>query len=149
MTTTPGETPTAGAVGEVARGFLMKRWEVTVRWAHGGCTVGPVVAPTRGKALANTWRSDAFNAVSFGQFLRFTSCRRDPYRPARWGDPITIEGKPAFFLDNNRQYVQFVYPGGDHVLNAHPYDVLPEEYRPDTYRAHLSTAAHGREGEGR
>lgn len=114
----------------MAEGFIMKRWEVSV--AGYGSSI--VVAASRGKALADTWRCDVFGNQPFGYFLRHARCVRDRSAPHRWGDPITILGEPAFFIDNNRQYVQFVYAGKDVVLNSHPYDVLPVEYRPDNYR---------------
>ena len=111
-------------------GFIAKRWMVTVP----GYGSAPYTAMTRGRAFANAWRSDVFEGVSFAEFLKVARCRRDPITPPRWGDQITVNGKPAFFLGNNCQYVQLVYPGRDVVLNAHPYDVLPVEYRPDNYR---------------
>lgn len=115
-------------------GFLLKRWLVSVPWASGVTTTGVELATTRGKALANAWRCDAFSGSTFGAFLRHARCRRDTTTPPRYGDEITVNGKPAFFIESNRQYVRFCYPGADHVLNAHPYDVLPVSYRPDTYR---------------
>ncbi|MET0439155.1 MAG: hypothetical protein ABW043_16850 [Devosia sp.] len=111
-------------------GFMLKRWRVLVSdWAN-----EVMVAPSRGRALADTWRCDVFNGYTFGQFLKMASCRREPDDPPRFGDPITVCGKPAFFVENNRAYVIFAYPGGDHTMSAHPYDVEPESYRPDTYR---------------
>ena len=115
-------------------GFMLKRWEISVTWASGAVSTDEEVAPTRGKALARAWACDAFSGTTFGEFLRFARCRRSRYTPPRYGDPITVEGRPAFFIDNNRQYVRFAYPGAEHTMVAHPYDVLPVEYRPDTYR---------------
>ena len=117
-----------------ADGFCLRRWAVTVTWASGATTTGYELAPTRGKALARAWACDAFSGSSFGEFLRFARCRLDGHRPPRFGDPITVDGKSAFFVENDRQYVHFAYPGADHTMAAHPYDVLPVEYRPDTYR---------------
>lgn len=114
--------------------FLLKRWRVSVEWGSGTTTEATVVAVTRSKAIYDAWRSDTFSGTTFRQFLGFVSCRRDPWTPPRWGDRITVLGKPAFFLSNNRQYVRFAYPGSDFAQNAHPYDVLPVDYRPDTYR---------------
>jgi hypothetical protein len=114
--------------------FLLKRWRVTVDWGSATTTEATVVAVTRGAAIYDAWRSDAFSGTTFRQFLGFASCRRDPWTPSRWGDRIMVLGKPAFFLGNNRQYVRFAFPGSDFAQNAHPYDVLPVEYRPDTYR---------------
>jgi hypothetical protein len=114
--------------------FRLKRWAITVTWASGETTTGHELAPTRGKAMARAWACDAFSGSTFGEFLRFARCRRDDYTPPRFGDPITVCGRPAFFVGNNRQYVHFAYPGADHTMVAHPYDVLPVEYRPGTYR---------------
>lgn len=111
-------------------GFQIKRWCVDVA----GYGSAHFDAPSRGKAMAQAWGCSAFGHLRFGDFLKIARCRRDHDVSARWGDPITVEGKPAFFIENNRRYVRFAYPGGDHVLTAHPYDVLPVEYRPDTYR---------------
>ncbi|WP_232629189.1 hypothetical protein [Methylobacterium sp. Leaf118] len=40
-----------------------------------------ITAPSRGKALAAAWRSDAFSHISFGAFLRITSLRRREVPP--------------------------------------------------------------------
>ena len=111
-------------------GFIVKRWRVNVVGYGGGC----YDAATRGRAMSQAWRCDAFGHLKFGDFLKIARCYRDRDLPARWGDPITVGGRPAFFLENNRQYVWFAYPGWAAPSNAHPYDVLPVEYRPDTYR---------------
>jgi hypothetical protein len=115
-------------------GFLLKRWTVSVTWSSGTITSADIEAPTRGKAMADAWRSDVFNGSTFGEFLRFARARRAP-EPRRFGDEIMVLGKPAFFIENNRQYVRFAWPGNGCVFNAHPYDVEPEEYRPSTYRS--------------
>lgn len=117
-------------VAHVAGSFLIKRWCVSVD----GYGTGHYEAASRGKALADAWSCDALSHVTFGQFLKMARCSRDHDLPPRWGQPITVGGKPAFFVENNRQYVRFAYPGQLHVMNSHPYDVLPVEYRPDTYR---------------
>lgn len=120
----------------MATELLLKRWEVTVQWSSGKTTSEIIVATTRGKALADAWRSDAFSSTPFGDFLKFARCRRDRYVPHRWGDRITACGRPAFFLGNNRQYVQIAFADTESqfVGNAHPYDVFPIDYRPETYR---------------
>jgi len=110
--------------------FLIKRWCVSVD----GYGTGYYEAASRGKALANAWSCDAFNNVTFGQFMRMARCTREINLPPRWGDRIVVGGKDAFFVENNRQYVRFAYPDQTVVSNAHPYDVMPVEYRPDTYR---------------
>lgn len=121
-------------VEKVTGGFMLKRWIVSVLWSSGTTTSETIVAPTRGKAMADAWRYDAFSSLSFGEFLKLARCRRDTHVPPRYGDPIVVLGKPAFFIENNRQYVRAAYAGGEVVYNVHPYDVEPEEYRPDTYR---------------
>jgi hypothetical protein len=118
----------------MSEGFMLKRWTVSVQWASGATTTSTVIASTRGKALANTWRCDAFSGSTFAEFLRCVTCRRDRHEPPRWGDPITVEGRPAFYVEGDTQYVRIVYPGKDCVLCAHPLDVLPEGYRPSAYR---------------
>lgn len=128
----------------VAEGFVVKSWEVTVP----GYGSGRYIAKTRGKALADAWRCDAFCGSTFGEFIRHARCRRYPVDHPSFGDPITVGGKPAFYLDSNGQYVQFVYPGGDVVLNSHPFDVEPERYRPSAYRTAASLRARSSEGGG-
>lgn len=110
--------------------LLIKRWDVSVA----GYGTGTYDAVSRGRALADAWRSDAFYGFTFKRFLSIANARLGAVTP-RWGNAIDVCGKAAIFLENNRQYVRFTYPGGEVVLNAHPYDVEPEEYRPSTYRA--------------
>lgn len=108
--------------------FILRRYVVTVgRWGE-----GIYLARSRGKALADAWRSDAFEGYTFGEFLKMARCRLSEWQPTP--DEITVEGKRALGLGHNGQYVQFVYPGGEWVLNAHPLDVLPESYRPKAYQ---------------
>lgn len=118
--------------------FLMKRWRVSVD----GYGTGAYDATSRGKALSDAWRSDAFAHLSFKQFLGVARCQQEVDLPARYGDPITVAGHLGFFIENNRQYVRFAVPGGDGVLCAHPYEVLPVEYRPDTYRDRDAEVSH-------
>lgn len=115
--------------GQATGALIVKRWDVTVV----GYGTGAYDGASRGKALADAWRSDAFNGYTYRQFLSIANCRKGTL-PDRWGDHITVCGKPAFFLESNRAYVRFAYPDCGVVSNAHPFDVEPEEYRPDTYR---------------
>jgi hypothetical protein len=113
---------------EQIEGFKLRRYEVTVgRWG-----AGIFLATSRGKALADAWRSDAFEGYTFGEFLKMAHCRLTGFqiKPI----PITVEGRPAFKVDHDSQYVQFVYPDGEFVLNAHPLDVLPVSERPRNYQ---------------
>lgn len=107
--------------------FLLRRYEVTV----GGST-GIYLAKTRGTAMADAWRCDAFGDLTFGQFLKIASCRLSRHQPKP--DRILVNGEPCWGLGHDRQYVHFVQPGGDHVLYSHPLDVLPESYRPKAYQ---------------
>lgn len=109
--------------------MILRRYIVSVT----GWGDASILASSRGKALADAWRSDAFCNNTFGEFLRFARCRLDRIQPR--AVDITVSGKPAHGLGHNGQYVQFVYPGKDVVLNAHPLDVLPESARPLAYRS--------------
>ena len=119
--------------------FIVKTWEVTV-YGHGA---GRFVSGTRGKALAEAWRCDAFNRLSFKEFLKIARCRKAEDGPG-FGRPITVEGRPAFFIDRNGAYVRVVFPDSDVILCAHPYDVLPEDARPLAYRSTPSTSGEGK-----
>lgn len=111
----------------------LKRWEVTV----GSYGAGIHIATSRGKALADAWRSDAFTGWTFGEFLKRARCVRTP-EPDRFGEPCTFEGRPALYFDHNSQYVIIQLPGNDFLSSAHPYDVLPMECRPVGYRDRIS-----------
>lgn len=92
-------------------------------------------AGSYGKAMAqafDSYRSFCANCT-YKDFLRMTRGQRH-VGPDRFGEPITINGRPAFFVSSNLQYVQFSWPGGTDFFNSHPYDVEPEHYRPSTYR---------------
>lgn len=107
--------------------FLLRRYEVTV-----GGTSGIYLAKTRGKAMADAWRCDAFGHLSFGQFLKIARCRMSSHQPKP--DRILVSGEPCWGLGHNGQYVQLVRPNGGHVLHSHPLDVLPVSYRPKAYQ---------------
>lgn len=93
-------------------------------------------ASSRGRALADAWRCDAFCGWSFKIFLMRSRCTSDrATMDARFGEKIEVNGRPAFFIGSNRQYVQMAWPDSDHVSNAHPLEVKPIEYRPETYRS--------------
>lgn len=108
--------------------FRLRRYVVTVA----GWGEATHLATSRGKAMADAWRCDAFNGYSFGEFLKFARCRLDWYQPQP--REITVGGEQCWGLGNNGQYVEFVRPNGDHVLHSHPLDVLPEDIRPRAYR---------------
>lgn len=114
---------------EVPEFPILKRFEVTVD-RYGSAIY---VTTTRGKALADAWRSSAFDGWTYIQFCKVARCRRTP-EPPGFGDPCTFEGKPARFFGYNNQYVSIQLPGRDHLSNAHPYDIMPMECRPTGYR---------------
>lgn len=114
-----------------ALGFVLKAFRVSVEGE------GYVYhAKSRGRALGDAFRAynHARAPVSFRDFMNMASCWKEQ-GGAHFGDPITVNGKPAFFVEKNRQYVRMAWPGSDHVSNAHPLEVLPIEYRPETYRS--------------
>lgn len=118
----------------MGEGFILRRWIVSVE----GHSDSFYLASSRGKAIASAWRDYAScYDVAFGDFIRRAKCRLDRmvWPNSKFGDPITVGGEPGFYCGHNSQYVQFARPGGDFTLNAHPYDVEPEEYRPHTYRS--------------
>jgi hypothetical protein len=110
--------------------FPLRRYEVEVgRWG-----TGVYLATSRGKALADAWRSDAFNGYTFGEFLKLARCRLSPPHHQPKPDIITVSGEECWGLGHNGQYVLLVRFGGDHVLYSHPLDVLPVSYRPKAYQ---------------
>lgn len=100
-------------------GMVVRPWTVTVA----GYGHGDYMASSRGKALAQAWRSSAFEGWSFGEFLKRATCHLNRAPWERFGERITVAGRPAYLIGANKQYVQFVRPGEDIVFNAHPFDV--------------------------
>ncbi len=111
-------------------GMKIKAWDVTVS----GYGVARYYAASRGKALAAAWRCDAFGRISFKDFLKIASCWKAMFVPEGFGAQITVEGKPAFYIERDRAHVRIAYPDATNVLSAHPYDILPLEFRPEPYR---------------
>jgi hypothetical protein len=108
-------------------GLIVKPWRVSVS-GYGEHTY---FAASRGKALAQAWRSGAFMNWSFKDFLqRARAVREEPM--GRFGEYIEVGGKPAYLVSYDRQYIQFVRPDSDVILNSHPYDVEPPEARRGT-----------------
>ena len=115
------------------REFILRRYVVSVT----GWGEATYLAASRGKAMADAWRSDAFSDCTFGEFLKISRCRLDWCQPKP--SEITVSGKRAFGLGHNGQYVQFVYPCAAVVLHSHPLDVMPESCRPRAYRTPKDT----------
>ena len=108
--------------------LIIKPYYVVVNGYFG---YSPIFAKSRGSALAEAWRCDAFNNLSFGAFLKVARARRAT-ASKRFGELLTVSGKPAFYVSHNSQYIQFVRPHSDVVLNSHPMDVEPSEARRGT-----------------
>lgn len=114
---------------EIAGSMIIKPFVVHVS----GFGFWTYFASSRGKALAKAFSEyrSTFDAVTFKDFLRLA--RVSPGEPsARFGEPITVGGQPAFYVSHNLQYIQFARPDGDVVMNSHPYDVEPPEARRGT-----------------
>lgn len=90
-------------------------------------------ARSRQKALADAWRtySSYRDDVSFKDFLKMARAARED-RTGRFGEYIEVCGKPAYLVSYDSQYIQFVRPDSDVILNAHPLDVEPPEARRGT-----------------
>jgi len=107
----------------------VKPWEVQV--AGYGYSHTLYFEVSRGAAIANAWRSPAFDGMSFKDFLKIVRCRRaEPSE--RYGERFTISGRAARYISHNRQYVQFVWDGEETVLNTHPLDIDQTEARRGT-----------------
>lgn len=99
-------------------GLIVKEYEVLVAFFP------PVryVARSRGQAMSKAWQDyQICHECSFKEFLSLASARRKASEG--FGRPVAVCGKPAFRVGADRQYVQFVRPGSDVVINAHPLDV--------------------------
>ena len=120
-----------GKAPEPAPKCPLKQWNVIVR---GHSQV--VTARSRGKALADAWQCDAFGDMSFRDFLRIASARR-AMEPDWWGQPCTVNGRPAFYLGQDGQYVHLCLADRAHVSYAHPSEVLPQHFRPRRYRTDI------------
>lgn len=90
------------------------------------------LARSRGKALVLCWESyRSYRDISFREFLR-TARATTGVAHERFGEAIQVGGKPAFLVSLDNQYIQFVRPGSDVILNSHPLDVDPPAARRGT-----------------
>lgn len=102
-------------------GLIVKSFEVAVD----GFPAMSWVARSRGQALARSWDSyRSYREIAFKDFLRIARARRTA-GPDGFGRPITVCGHPGFWVGDNGQYVRFVRPDSDVILNSHPLDVRP------------------------
>ncbi|WP_156518332.1 hypothetical protein [Sphingobium sp. EP60837] len=128
----PEPVPVSALTGnDPSRGFLIKPFRVSVD----GFSPQLYYAASRALALRDAWWGYRnYREVTFKEWLRMARCWREDEIGDQFGAPITVCGKPAFFVTHNNQYVQFSRPGGTEYFNAHPFDVEPAEFRPWTYR---------------
>jgi hypothetical protein len=99
--------------------FKLKCWDVTVA----GYTTARIVAPSRGKALAQAWRNDCFSCLTFGNFLKIAEAWGALLIPEYFGEPIKVCGAVAYRVGTQGQYISFVRPNETVVLLSHPADV--------------------------
>lgn len=109
--------------------FLIKPFGVSVS----GYPEYTFFARSRGKALSKAWDSYRCGRdISFMDFLRIAKARRVDPPHERFGERITVGGRPAFLVSWNSQYMQFVQPCDDTIYHTHPLDVEPPEARRGT-----------------
>lgn len=119
-------------------GFTLKPFRVRVN----GFDSHIYYARSRQKALSLAWQDyrSTFDEVTFGQFLGRAKAREET-PGERFGEAMMVGEQPGFYVSHNRQYIQFVRPGSDVVLNTHPLDVLPVEARRGTPYANVQEPA--------
>jgi len=101
--------------------FLIKRYRVGVV----GFTDTFWFAASPGKARAKAWDSyRVCDDCSFKRFLQISVVRRDLVVPTHFGKEIQVGGEKAYYVSENGQYIQFVRPGEEVILNSHPLDVF-------------------------
>lgn len=109
-------------------GLIIRPWRVQVSGFPGYT----YFARSRQKALSAAWNSYcSYQAVTFKEFLKMArASSEDPM--GRFGEYIEVAGLPAYLVSYDRQYIQFVRPGSDVIMNSHPYNVQPPEARRGT-----------------
>lgn len=109
-------------------GLIVKPFIVEVR----GFSEQTYYTRSRGAALARAWNEYAeCRDCTFGEFLKISKAYSG-VGSDRFGEQMTICGKPAFYIGHNCQYIQFVRPDSDVIMNSHPLDVEPPEARRGT-----------------
>lgn len=109
--------------------FLLYAYAVTVE----GFPTSTFYASTRGRALADAWNAyvGAGYDASFGDFMKIAKAMTTtPHE--RFGDPILVGGRKAFFVSWDSHYVQFALPGATRYSNSHPLDVTTVTGEPFT-----------------
>lgn len=101
--------------------LLLKAYSVTVD----GFMPITYYAASPGKARAAAFRHyrSSYTECTFHRFLYLSTVHRTEPEP-EFGEPIYIEGKPAFRVPiPEGHYVGFVWPGETIILRSHPRDV--------------------------
>jgi hypothetical protein len=92
-------------------------------------------ANSRGKALRDAWHGYcSYRPVSFKDFLRIARSWGEKPQDEDFGAPLTVDGRQAFYVSRNTQYVQVAWPDSDGYSNAHPLEIEPQRFRPPAYR---------------
>lgn len=101
--------------------FLIKRYCVAVV----GFPDVYFFARSPGQARAKAWNAytHADDRCTFKRFLQISRVTRHRRVPPGFGDEIMVGDEPAYRVSSDSQYVQFVRPGSDVILNSHPLDV--------------------------
>lgn len=122
-------------------GLIIKPFEVTVQ----GFGTYRYFAASRGKALAKAFGdfTSLRDECSYKDFLQVANARGCEVDCPRFGEVMEVGGQPAFYVSHNRQYIQFVRPDSDVILDTHPFDVEPPEARRGTPYYEASPTARG------
>lgn len=112
-------------IPELDKSLLLKIYGVTVE----GFPQVEYFAASPGQARAMCWRdyTDGYGC-SFRDFLEISTIKRVVPTDPLFGTPITVEGKPAFYLGQNNAYITFTYPDCKKRLHSHPNDVEGVEH---------------------
>jgi len=102
--------------------FILKRYRVEVD----GIEDVLITAKSPGQARSKAWQmwECDIGPLPFMDFLRRSRVLRETPVGGHFGHAISVAGKLAFYVSFDGQYIQFVRPGCDVVLNAHPDDVM-------------------------
>lgn len=102
--------------------FLIKRWDVSVV----GHPVVEILAASRGKAMAEGWRSysSAYDCT-FKRFLKIAAVARSlAPEPDHFGARIWVSHKRAFYCGMSGPDFLFARPNDDKVMRSHAHDVM-------------------------
>lgn len=100
--------------------FLLRPFAVTVE----GFGTFTFHAPTRARAMADAWNAyvGAGYDMPYAGFMKIAQVR-STVPGERFGEPILVGGRRAFYVSWDSHYVQFASPGATRYGNSHPLDV--------------------------